>query len=280
MANAMEYVPDQDFGQVFGMLEQGKDNCEWCKLLDDGYAHLAHPADLKFDKGFDKMEKDKRNLVFTMTLDEEYIMDPPSKILPRGMEIKYETSAFLTMLQDFKFVARREFLPIAGVGGFYQCVKGHISIHVFAVQEILDYQHTLETIADFLQGIDGTMLSKRPGVYLTSGKSIWVPTGYVPVIIGVGVRGAALLKENAVSACMVYPILDNKGVANLDGPVRTEIKSWIEKGLTAGLHVFKGATGMAIGKWLETWKDIPTLPEPSTMSKIAEGSSVEVPEQT
>ena len=127
---------------------------------------------------------------------------------------------------------------------------------------MLDKGRRSGSLKQYFELIDRAHLEKMPCFGLTCGRAIFVPCGYVAIMIGV----SSSHTDTTPIAYTQIPILENALMDNVSDLVQGEIKAYVTKNISRKLKVFREASNLkAFNAWMSTWpiaKDV----DPDTLS--------------
>ena len=183
--------------------------------------------------------------------------------------------AFSPMMMTQKawgYSTKIEAVPYGGMPGFLSCVHGCMFIVCVPIRNVVDNGKSLETVHQYLEGVDKAYLGNQFAICITKGQSMWCAAGFIPFVIGVGASPSASsggettdgdaqgieVSEAAYSHCayVFHPCPDQACMANVCSGVRAELLSWFAKGRTRCKNIFNKANLAALDTWLNSWPEV------------------------
>ena len=166
-----------------------------------------------------------------------------------------QLKTILVSAKNKRFSFKIESLPFAGTPGFLQCVLGAHMVAILPVASLLDTEGgSIEAIGTYLGQMGDEFLERQLQiVHLVRGGAVWVPPGYVPIVIGVdGQLDRRKKEELAVSSFLWHGMLTLG--QKLTAEVSAEVKSWIEKAIARKLNSLTGDNQKALQQYADGLK--------------------------
>ena len=179
----------------------------------------------------------------------------------RGCSETRKNSPYVIIQRASAFAVESESLPSAGAPCFLTVRYGFAWVTCVPLDNVIDSGHTIETIAAYVDTKTRTFFNKLPSFGLCAGSSIFLPLGYIPLIVGIGASSSDdeenTSKYEYVSV-VVQPVLCEKNLPNISPAILSEIKGWFNKALSRATRIFN-ANEMLNKKAMEAWMaDWPT----------------------
>ena len=148
--------------------------------------------------------------------------------------------------------------PIVGTGALYTVVLGSIAFSAIRIETLLEDGKVIETVNQWLDEKENLEEKLEPMVVVPPGTSVWIPYGYLPVIMG----NPSSLDEGFVSYYVQY-LCDDAAVECHTKPVAIEIAAWQTKSFLRDSKALKSvqplldafAEKLKSGPWLEKKDD-------------------------
>ena len=143
------------------------------------------------------------------------------------------------------FPASSEAFPHAGLGHFLMVLKGMAWVTCVPIENILQQAHTLETLGEYIGEQEPEFLEQMPSLFVTSGCSVWIPTGFVAVTLGVDWRDDC---EYLHTLSII--VLDKDATKQMSEGLRGEVASILERGVNKKIKIFDGPNKKMLSEYL------------------------------
>lgn len=128
-----------------------------------------------------------------------------------------------------------ESLPPAGLSSTYICDRGFVWCHIVEIADVLDKGCCIVSLKQYFDIINRDHVEKMPCFGLTPGRALFVPFGYVAIMIGV----SNLHSDTTPIAYTQIPILENASMDNVSELAQGEVKAYVTKNISRKLKVFR-----------------------------------------
>ena len=135
-------------------------------------------------------------------------------------------------------------------------------VAILPVASLLDTEGgSIEAIGTYLGQMGDEFLERQLQiVHLVPGGAVWVPPGYVPIVIGVdGQLDRRKKEELAVSSFLWHGMLTLG--PNFTAEVAAEVKSWVEKAIARNLNSLAGDNQKALQQYVDGLKKSIAVPK-------------------
>ena len=141
------------------------------------------------------------------------------------------------------FAIKIDTLPPAGSDGFLVCYEGFIVVYLVDLKDVLEKDEGLETIDRYIENMSEDAWGKLTKVGLPEKHGVYVPFGWVPIIVPLGPNLADDEEHSFPDAYVFYPTLDRRLHGDCD-LVRGEVRAWLVKAMARA-----GPAQKQKGKW-------------------------------
>ena len=250
------------------MFEKG--STVWHESLATTLTPIGDQIDSTIEKAKIMMAQTDNMMVLASPLgDADYVFQTPEAT---GMfRDTKKMSPYVITQRASAFAVKFESLPSAGAPCFLTVRYGFAWVTCVPLDNVIDSGHTIETIAAYVDTKTRTFFNKLPSFGLCAGSSIFLPLGYIPLIIGIGASSDD--KENTSKyeyvSVVVQPVLCEKSLPNISPAILSELKGWFDKAISRATRIFS-ANEKLNKKTMEAWMaDWPTyLPKDFDMTQI------------
>ena len=139
-----------------------------------------------------------------------------------------------------------ESLPLAGLSSFYLVDKGFVWCHIIEIADVLDKGCCIGSLEHYFELTNRDHIEEAPCFGLTTGRAVFVPFGYVAIMIGV----SHLQTDTTLIAYTQIQILENALMDNVSELVQGEVKTYVTKNISRKLKVFREPSNL---KTFNTW---------------------------
>jgi hypothetical protein len=180
----------------------------------------------------------------------------------------------LTVQAAWTLSLRMENNPCAGLAHFLTVMAGYAYIVVLDVEELIAAGGTMDTISQFLDNADAPhFFKKAPTFSVPQGKSIFVPFGMIPLVVGVGSKnGEECMHLSYVS----YYVMDTRRASASSGQLKAEVAAYITRSSSRRTKIWHDKQLSAIKAFGEkVWGDLATSPAFPSASSTGPAESSE-----
>ena len=238
------------------MFEKG--STVWHESLATTLTPIGDKIDSTIEKAKKNMARTENMMVLASPLgDADYVFQKPEATgLFRDTN---KISPYVITQRASAFAVESESLPSAGAPCFLTVRYGFAWVTCVPLDNVIDSGHTIETIAAYVDTKTRTFFNKLPSFGLSAGSSIFLPLGYIPLIVGIGASSSDdeenTSKYEYVSV-VVQPVLCEKNLPNISPAILSELKGWFNKAISRATRIFSANEKLnkkAMEAWMADW---------------------------
>ena len=120
--------------------------------------------------------------------------------------------------------------PFAGTAHFITTTSVYLHVIPLYLRQVLEDCAGIVTLSIFIDKLNSHDISKPPNVGLTKGRSVYIPFGFVPMVVGIGSKNGELAAYDNAN-CMSHFVMDFHRAASAPLIVQAEVGAFIHRSM-------------------------------------------------